>query len=134
MRAFFLMLWMFRQTLFPRIRTVSEELPRSILKESWPEYRAEFIEKDEKTIVIQINGRLRSKIVVPSGLEEDEIRKKALSDEFKQDISTRLPGSANAFFLILNPFQFQKFHLILFLLKIQFDLHQLLQHLGLHLP
>jgi leucyl-tRNA synthetase len=47
----------------------------------WPEARGELAAEEQHEIVIQINGRLRGKILVEPGLEEGELRKRALADE-----------------------------------------------------
>ena len=46
----------------------------------WPEYDEKALVKDEILIVIQVNGKLRSKISVPREVEEEEIKAKALAD------------------------------------------------------
>ncbi len=53
----------------------------SAIKESWPEYDQEIIKKEEMLIVIEVNGKVRSKVEVPVNLEEEEIKKKARLDE-----------------------------------------------------
>ena len=47
----------------------------------WPLYRADALEQDICLLVIQVNGKVRSRIQVKSSLPEDEIRKIALTDE-----------------------------------------------------
>jgi leucyl-tRNA synthetase len=47
----------------------------SILKHPWPEYNPEHIKQDEILIIIQVNGKVRNKILVPAGLEQKEIVK-----------------------------------------------------------
>ena len=53
----------------------------SILEAPWIEYNDTFLIQDEVTYVIQINGKLRSKIVVGLDTLKDEIEKIALADE-----------------------------------------------------
>ena len=53
----------------------------SIFKASWPHYDAAAIIEEEILIVIQVNGKLRSRVTVPVGSSEEEIKKIALSDE-----------------------------------------------------
>lgn len=50
-------------------------------KAPWPVYDLEKLEEDVVEIVVQVNGRVRGKVVVPRGLEEKEILKRALQDE-----------------------------------------------------
>ena len=53
----------------------------NLLKEPWPKYDPELAKEDELEIPVQVNGKLRSKIVVAPGTSEDEIKQKALADE-----------------------------------------------------
>ena len=53
----------------------------SIFKASWPHYDAAAIIEEEILIVIQVNGKLRSRVTVPVDSSEEEIKKIALSDE-----------------------------------------------------
>jgi len=53
--------------------------PGSIYKAPWPKFDPIIAAKDEITIVVQINGKIRDKLLVPVGLDEPEVRKLALS-------------------------------------------------------
>ncbi|MCC6544998.1 MAG: leucine--tRNA ligase [Nitrospirae bacterium] len=53
----------------------------SVLKYKWPSCSDEIASEEERIIIIQVNGKVRSKIMVPAGSGEEEIREKALSDE-----------------------------------------------------
>ncbi len=65
---------------------ISEELwqilgyPASISQHPWPVYDQAIASEDEITVVIQINGKLRSKINLPKDAGEDTIKHSALSD------------------------------------------------------
>ena len=48
---------------------------------AWPAYDQEAALDEEKLIVVQVNGKLRSKITVPAGTDEDIIKSMALADE-----------------------------------------------------
>jgi len=48
---------------------------------SWPGYDAGALQKDELLVVIQVNGKLRSKISVPADISREELRQLALKDE-----------------------------------------------------
>jgi len=50
----------------------------SIIKVPWPSYDEEITREDEVLIVVQINGKLRSRINVIASSREDEIKKAAL--------------------------------------------------------
>ncbi|HPP88889.1 MAG TPA: class I tRNA ligase family protein, partial [bacterium] len=73
--------------LAPFVPHIVEELweiignTETIFKQSWPKYDERFIVFDEITVVVQINGKIRSKLVVNSDITEDEIRKTAMADE-----------------------------------------------------
>lgn len=47
----------------------------------WPEYSAELVLDSEITIAVQVNGKLRGTIVVPTTLSDDDIKDRALSQE-----------------------------------------------------
>jgi len=47
----------------------------------WPRYDSRALQKDEVLIVIQINGKLRSKVSVPANISGEELKLLALSDE-----------------------------------------------------
>ncbi len=53
----------------------------SIFLERFPDYDKHAVSFDEMTIPIQINGKLRSKVVVPVGTSEAEIKKLAFEDK-----------------------------------------------------
>ncbi|HTV56111.1 MAG TPA: leucine--tRNA ligase [Terriglobia bacterium] len=52
-----------------------------VLRVSWPSWNPELAKEEEIEIPVQVNGRLRSRIQVPSGTSEEEIRRRALADE-----------------------------------------------------
>ena len=53
----------------------------SILLASWPSYRQDALIKDELLIVVQVNGKLRSKFHVDADADDDILKEMALSDE-----------------------------------------------------
>jgi len=73
--------------LAPFIPHVTEELWQilgkkdSVHNQSWPTYDKSAIIKDEIEIVIQINGKIKDKILVSLDLEQKEIEKRALNNE-----------------------------------------------------
>lgn len=52
-----------------------------ILNEPWPEYNEELARERIIELVVQINGKVRSKIMIPHGISDEEIVKIALQDE-----------------------------------------------------
>ncbi|MBN1226572.1 MAG: leucine--tRNA ligase [Deltaproteobacteria bacterium] len=71
----------------PVVPHISEELWRelgyksSLVEFSWPQYREEFLEKETCVIVIQVNGKVRSRMDAPVSLNKTEMENMALSDE-----------------------------------------------------
>ncbi len=53
----------------------------SIFEQSWPSWDEEAVKEEEVELVVQINGKVRAKIMIPAGLSDDEIKEKALADE-----------------------------------------------------
>ena len=51
-----------------------------LLRESWPSYNAELAREEEFEIVVQVNGRLRSRLVAAAGTSQEEIEQRALAD------------------------------------------------------
>jgi leucyl-tRNA synthetase len=73
--------------LSPIVPHIAEELWRalghsdSILRVAWPSYDRQALKKEEVLVVIQVNGKLRSKFNVNADADEDAIKEKALADE-----------------------------------------------------
>jgi leucyl-tRNA synthetase len=53
----------------------------SVLIASWPTYREEALEKDELIIVVQVNGKLRSRFSVDIDTNDESVKEMALTDE-----------------------------------------------------
>jgi len=53
----------------------------SLLKTPWPKYDPELAKEEQIEIPVQVNGKLRSVVVVAPGTSEEEIVQKALADE-----------------------------------------------------
>ncbi len=53
----------------------------SVLEQSWPNYREDSLKTDEILVVIQVNGKLRSKFMISAGDDEALIKETALADE-----------------------------------------------------
>ena len=54
---------------------------RSVLDMSWPQYRKDSLKTDEVLVVVQVNGKLRSKFTMTAGSDENMIKETALADE-----------------------------------------------------
>ncbi|MEW9094412.1 MAG: leucine--tRNA ligase [Clostridiaceae bacterium] len=55
------------------------DMPFSVFNEKWPIFNESALVKDEVEIAIQINGKVKGRINIPSGLSEDEIKLAALA-------------------------------------------------------
>ncbi len=53
----------------------------SLLRAPWPKYDAALAKEDEIEIPVQVNGKLRGRIVVPADAPEDAVRARAQGDE-----------------------------------------------------
>jgi leucyl-tRNA synthetase len=60
----------------------------NLLKEAWPKFDPELAKEDEIEIPVQVNGKLRGKIVVAAGTSEPDVIEKALADEKVQSYVT----------------------------------------------
>jgi leucyl-tRNA synthetase len=74
----------------PMVPHIAEELWQALghstllLETPWPQPQAEALEVEEVTVVVQVNGRVRSQIKVPVTCSDDDIKTKALSDQAVQ--------------------------------------------------
>ena len=59
-------------TLIPKI---------DIEKVSWPQFNPKLIYSKEVLIVIQINGKVRQKLLVPENIDEEELKNRVLKDK-----------------------------------------------------
>jgi leucyl-tRNA synthetase len=53
----------------------------SVLMTPWPTYSEAALEREKLTIVVQVNGKLRSRFEVAADTHEDLIKQTALADE-----------------------------------------------------
>jgi leucyl-tRNA synthetase len=54
---------------------------KSVLLSPWPKYREDALVKDEVTIVVQVNGKLRSRFSAALDMDEEPLKKMAMEDE-----------------------------------------------------
>lgn len=72
--------------LYPMAPHFTEELWQqigytdSLVDREWLKWDDKFIESDEISIVIQVNGKVRSQLVVDSGSDQQQVREAALAD------------------------------------------------------
>ena len=66
---------------------IAEELwayfgkPYSIHQQSWPEVDLEAAAEEMVTLIVQVDGKLRDRIMVPAGISEEDARRAALESE-----------------------------------------------------
>ncbi|MBE0427472.1 MAG: leucine--tRNA ligase [Nitrospirae bacterium] len=78
--------------LFPFSPHITEELWEAIgnkpgiSEQKWPEWDEDAAREDQIELVIQLNGKLRSKTMISQGIPDDEIRKIALEDQKIKEI------------------------------------------------
>jgi leucyl-tRNA synthetase len=53
----------------------------SVLLAPWPQYRKDALKEDELLIVVQVNGKLRSRFQVATNTDQETIKERALTDE-----------------------------------------------------
>src|SRR4029077_11208807 len=60
-----------------------EELGKEgpVFRQCWPPFDPELAKEDEAEIVVQVNGKLRSRLLVPFGTSEEELKRLAFADE-----------------------------------------------------
>ena len=79
--------------LSPFVPHIAEELwhilgkPNSIFKTKWPEYDRSAIVEDVVTMVVQVNGKLRSRVEVSSEIEEEDLKVRVLEDPQIKEIT-----------------------------------------------
>jgi len=75
------------QVLAPFAPHITEELwhdighTDTIHRDHWPEWDEKYLVTDTQTVIVQVNGKLRAKLVVTLDTSEDEIKRLALADE-----------------------------------------------------
>ncbi|MDP3112181.1 MAG: leucine--tRNA ligase, partial [Thermodesulfovibrionales bacterium] len=52
----------------------------SILEQRWPSWDEEITKEDEIELVIQVNGKVKAKLTIPTGLSDEDIKQKALEE------------------------------------------------------
>jgi len=73
--------------LSPLVPHIAEEIwlrlgnKESILKAKWPTYDPELIKEGTITYALQVNGKVRSKIQVPTDISEEKLKQAVLNDE-----------------------------------------------------
>jgi leucyl-tRNA synthetase len=64
----------------------------SVHQQAWPAYDPALAVDKMVTLVVQVNGKVRDRITVPAGLDEDQARQRALeSERVQQKLNRRAP-------------------------------------------
>lgn len=62
--------------------------PPSVFDQTWPSYNEEYLKKDEIEWVLQVNGKIRSRVMASPDLSEEQAREVALSTERIKEMTT----------------------------------------------
>src|SRR5205814_133001 len=54
---------------------------KTLAYEPWPKFDPELVKTDEVEIPVQVNGKVRARLTVPTGTGEDRLKELALADE-----------------------------------------------------
>jgi len=75
------------QLLAPIVPHITEEMWRmlgyenSLLEVQWPHYKEDALDVEKRLIVVQVNGKVRSRIEVPASHGNKDVEAEALKDE-----------------------------------------------------
>ena len=73
--------------LSPFVPHITEELwhrtgnDTYLLNEPWPGYDPEAAKEEEITIVVQVNGKLRDRLILPADVQEEQVKEAAMNQE-----------------------------------------------------
>jgi leucyl-tRNA synthetase len=83
----------------PMTPYVAEEMwerlakPYSVHQQAWPEFDPELAKADEVEVVVQVNGKVRDRLVLPADVSEERARELALgSDRVRDHLKGREPA------------------------------------------
>jgi leucyl-tRNA synthetase len=82
-----------------KIYTISEGNNYSVFNQSWPTFDPAALIKDEIEIAIQVNGKIKARINVPSDASEDTIKESSLNNE---DIKSAIEGKTVAKVIVIK--------------------------------
>jgi leucyl-tRNA synthetase len=68
------------EEIFSKIQDTRKK-KQTIFNEKWPSYDKKLVKKETFELVIQVNGKVRGKVEVPSDISQGEAEKLALSDD-----------------------------------------------------
>jgi len=66
---------------------------RTLLETPWPSYDERFLQSEEITIVVQVNGKVRDRLAVPSDIDKDDLERLVLgSEKIKAHLGAKPPA------------------------------------------
>jgi leucyl-tRNA synthetase len=71
---------------------------QSVHRQSWPRYDEELVRQDEVTVMVQVNGKLRDRVVVPAGIGDEALQAAALA---RPGVQRHLQGRQPARYVIV---------------------------------
>jgi leucyl-tRNA synthetase len=90
--------WIFARLLAPFTPHLAEELHSwfggtgTVYDSGWPAWEEGALAEDTIEIVVQVNGKVRDRMVVPSDAGEDVLRERALAaDKVREQLGERAP-------------------------------------------
>ena len=54
--------------------------PQLLARQPWPRYDASLLERSEVALVVQVNGKVRTRLTVPVGIAEEALKSRVLQD------------------------------------------------------
>ena len=85
------------QILAPFAPHITEELWREMGHDDtvhvshWPKWDEKYLKSDTMTIIVQVNGKLRAKLELPSDMDKQGVEAAALADENVQKFTNNKP-------------------------------------------
>ena len=85
------------QILAPFAPHITEELWRemgyndTVHVGHWPKWDEKYLKSDTMTIIVQVNGKLRAKLELPSDMDKQGVEEAALADENVQKFTNNKP-------------------------------------------
>ncbi|MDP4088733.1 MAG: leucine--tRNA ligase [Bacillota bacterium] len=71
----------FSEEMWNTVNPSGDAVTYSVFNANWPVFDPSALVKDEIEIAIQVNGKVKSKIMIPADLNDDQIKEAALADE-----------------------------------------------------
>lgn len=63
----------------------------SISEQKWPSWDEEIAKEEEIELVVQVNGKVKAKLMIPAGLSDEEVKNKALNDDKIKELTSKNP-------------------------------------------